>query len=178
MKTTQEHLTPQAAHTEIRDSQSALDHRKGVLKMVRDLVQPFLAIRTFVQKHPDFDPDDLVIRWQRVLRMTSRFDPSIGLELAAIQGGPFGPEADPDPLPPLVPDTSKDPRIQAVQFITTMAGHAEDLLQYLQENPDSFSPAVAMNKIVRISLTLKRDAPALQTVVQNLVPGRDPWGES
>ncbi len=174
MKTTQGHLSPQA---EIRDPQPAVNHRSGVVAMVQDLVQPFLAIRTFVQKHPNFDPDSLVTKWQRVRRLVDRFATSIGMELVAIHGGSFGPEAHATPLPPLVPDTGKDLRSQAVQFITSMAGYAEDLLKYVQENRDTFSPTVAMNKIDMVFLAFKCYGNALEIVVQNMVTGRDPWEE-
>ena len=177
MKTTQEHRSPQVVETDIRHPHPAVDHRKLVIRMVQELVQPFLAIRTFVQKHPNFDPDDLVTKWQRVLKMISRFEMSLALELGAIHGGRFGPEADPEPLPPRVPGPSKDPRIEATHFITTMTGYAEDLLTYVLENPDTFSAAGAMSKNARLFLALQRDAFPLTMVVRHLVTGRDPWDE-
>jgi hypothetical protein len=175
METIQDHYMPQPTETDVQASQPTLDHRKLAINLARDLVQPFLAVRTFVQKHPHFDPDELVTKWERVLRAVSRFGESLGHELRVINGEKLPLDADPCSLPPAIPETEKTPRALAAQFISTIAGYAEDLLNYLLQHPDVFSPTVVMTKYATILLALQRYEFPLHTVVQHLCADRDPW---
>jgi hypothetical protein len=175
METIQDHRMPEPTEIDVQAFQPALDHRKLAINLARDLVQPFLAVRTFVQKHPHFDPDDLVTKWERVLRAVSRFGESLGHELRVINGEKLPLDSHPCSLPPASPDAGKAPRALAAQFITTIAGYAEDLLNYLLQNPDAFSPTVVMTKYATILLALQRYEFPLHTVVQLLCADRDPW---
>ncbi len=175
MTTIQDHQLLRSDETHTQDPRPTLVHRKLALKIAQDLIQPFLAARIFVQKHPDFDPDDLVTKWQRVLRALSRFDYSFTDALRAIDGRPLNPDS--CELPTDAPESQKNPRVLAARFVTTIAGYAEDLLNYLLQDPEGFSPQVAITKYGMVLLALRRYEEPLLLVVGHLCPGRNPWAK-
>ncbi len=174
MQTIHEHRIPQESDISVHTPQPPYDPRREAIRQAQELVQPFLAARAFVQKHPDFDLDALVTKWRRVRNAVSRFGHRFGTELRIINGAPLTPEDC-----HLAPDTQQQTehsRVLVAQFVTAMAGYAEDVLAYVRTDPGGFSPTVAMTKYSMLVLAIDRYDIPLEMAVADLCPGRNPLG--